>query len=234
MGPGRAGAARCQRGAATVEFYIVVFLVMVPMLMAVLQLGLFMVANNTVHVATLNAARAGAASGVDPSEMRRAFASGVAPLYAAGALANIGAGAFADISDHCVTGAGLALGTANADVAANPANKISVLNPTRVAFADFGITHQNQRIIPVDNLLYDNTMGGKTKQRRSDALLLKIEAQYCYRMVIPIIDKLVIDVLVWSSSNRRALACYLQNGVPIISQAVVRMTVPPVESGVFP
>lgn len=234
MGAGRVGVARGQRGAASVEFYVVAFLVMVPMLMAVLQLGLFMVANNTVHVATLNAARAGAASGVDPGEMRRAFASGVAPLYAAGALATTGAGAFADISDHWATGAGLALGTANGDVAANPANKISVLNPARAAFADFGIPRQTQRIIPVDNLLADNAMGVKTKQRRSDALLLKIEARYCYRMVIPIIDKLVVGVLLWGSSDPRTVACYLQDGVPIISQAVVRMTVPPVESGAFP
>lgn len=225
-----------QRGASTIEFYILAFWLLIPLLMAVLQMGLFIVAKNTVNVATLGAARAGAASGVDIAAMRRAFVVGVAPLYGAKGFAHSGSPGLSEISAaNYPKVAGAATLLAYADLQIPLANEILVLNPTRAAFDDFGITRKprNKRIIPVDNLFADNKIGSKSGQRRSDALLLKIEARYCYRMDIPIIDTVVIEVLSRLNPNAKDQACFTLNGVPILAQAVVRMTVPPVQSTIF-
>ncbi|SHH24708.1 TadE family protein [Massilia sp. CF038] len=226
-----------QRGAATVEFYLIAFWVLVPLLMGILQLGLFMVAKNTVNVAALNAARAGAASGINPGEMRNAFLQGILPLYASHGMERVGGNDFVDVSNNygtVTTGAYLA---AAKEWALSPVgNRIIVLNPRRAAFDDFGINRASdrQRIIPVENLMSNNAAGSRSGQLRSDALLLKIEANYCYRMVVPIIDTMIISTLrnVFDRFDAAAQDCYLNNAILIRSQAVVRMTVPPIQANV--
>ena len=242
--PARTVRAR-QHGAATIEFYIVAFLVFIPLLMAVLQMGLFMVAKNTVNTAALNVARAGAASGGNKTHMEEAFANSVMPLYAATGLSVLsGSGAKEITKGNYPVVWGAAYARARLEVALPLLNRILLLNPTSKSFADFGINKAGGvRVIPVTNLDIDkNKVGPTSGQTRADSLLLKVELHYCYAMAIPIIDDIVAEtVAIWLGLTGNAemikdIPCTVKNpvtgkrGVPIVSQAVVRITVPPVKS----
>jgi Flp pilus assembly protein TadG len=208
-----------QRGAATVEFYVVGFFVMIPLIMAVMQMGMYMVAKDTVNLGVFAAARVGAAGG-SKSDMRNQFAKSIAPLYPSGATP-VTAGNYA-----------VAMGSAYARASVDAVNpvftSITVLNPTTQSFNDFGIAGPNgTRVIPTTNLLTDTRVGAQSHQSRADALLLKVEARYCYTMVFPVIGKLVTSVLESLSTSPSDLACYVANRVPIVSHAIVRITEPP-------
>ena len=221
-------------GAASVEFYIVSFFVFIPLLMAVLQMGLFFVAKNTVNLATFAAARAGAATGGDPTEMRKAFLRAVSPLYVGSGLAALNRSDFTDIDSGNYP---LVMGGALLAAGLNlPPDQIRVLNPTRASFTDFSVPKAGGgRIIPVTNILTDSRVGGSSRQTRSDALLLKVEVQHCYHMIFPVIDRMVSgSLLLFNPLGPLAdTSCYALRGVPIVSQAVVRMTNPPAQSN-FP
>ncbi|WP_211471241.1 TadE family protein [Collimonas humicola] len=209
-----------QKGAATVEFYVVSFFVFIPMVMAVLQMGLFFVAKNTVNMATLAAARAGAATGGDKMTMRNTFAKAIVPLYI-DSTKEITTGNYASVMLPAYAKAG-------ADILLF--SSITTLNPTAKSFADFGIPKPGGggRIIPTTNLdTYKTGVGSSSKQTRAEALLLKIEVRYCYELKMPIVDKLVTSVLMGLGSSAQDNLCFAANRIPIKAQAVVRMTEPP-------
>jgi Flp pilus assembly protein TadG len=218
-------AARREGGAATMEFYIIAFFVLIPLLMATLQLGMLMLAKNTVNLAALATARAGAATGGDRTVMGRAYTEALSPLYAATALTGdledvgslgydvVASGAYA----HAALDVGLTLST------------FRTLNPVPASFQDFGVERNGVRIIPVTGLETNNAVGAVSRQRRSDALLLKVEVSHCYKLVFPVIDKMIL----WVVGLRNPGCALVNNGVPIVSHAVVRMTVPPVSTN-FP
>lgn len=225
-----------QRGAASVEFFVISLAVFIPLLMAVLQMGLFFVAKNTVNLATFAAARAGASTGGSQTEMRKAFLKAVAPLYVGAGLRVLGSAGFTDVSQRNYAPV---MGAAYLAAATNlPIDQITKLNPTAASFRDFGIRDPSGgsgRIIPVTNLITDARVGASSQQTRADSLLLKVEIKHCYHMIFPVIDKLVSQTLLVLNPSAALTdkGCYLLDGIPIASQAVVRMTVPP-EAGNFP
>lgn len=230
-------AARRQRGATMVEFAIVSFLVLGPIILAILQLGLFMVAKNTVNTAALGVARAGAATGGDPAAMRGAFATGIVPLYAASGMAALGADKEVTAGNYPVVYAAARERAFAATLKVSPVNRITVLNPTSAAFKDFGVKKPGVGIvIPHTNMDFEHDkVGAASGQTRSDALLLKIELRYCYAMVMPVIDDIIAKInMNFLSGDMLDNACYAKSlidgrrGIPIKSQAVVRMTVAPV------
>jgi hypothetical protein len=211
-----------QRGAATIEFYVVGFFVLVPLIMAVMQMGMYMVAKDTVNLGVFAAARVGAAGG-SKADMRNQFAKSIAPLYPTSATP-------VTVGNYTV-----AMGTAYARASIDALNplftSIAVLNPTTQSFNDFGIAGPNgTRVIPTTNILTDTRVGAQSRQSRADALLLKVEARYCYAMIFPVIDKLVTSTLALLSTSPSDLACYAANRVPIVSHAIVRITEPPLAS----
>lgn len=232
---GLLAAARRQRGATMVEFSIVAFLVLGPLILAILQLGLFMVAKNTINTAALGVARAGAASGGDKAAMKRAFATGIVPLYAPSGMSKLGADKEVKAGNYPVVYAA-AYARAWAAVNLSAVNRITILNPTSAAFKDFGVNKPGVGVvIPHTNMDYEHgKVGGASGQTRSDALLLKIELRYCYPMVMPVIDDMIAKInLNWFTGSPLDNACYEKSlidgrrGIPIVSQAVVRMTVAP-------
>jgi hypothetical protein len=227
-----------QSGATTVEFYVVAFFVLIPLIMAVMQMGLFIVAKNTVNLATFTAARAGAASGGDQSEMKRGLLNALSPLYVARGLGALGSNGLRDVSNgNFSTVMSAAYASAAIDWAM-PMNSLTVLNPSKAAFNDFSIQnpHGSGRVIPVTNLMNDMSVGSSSQETRADALLLKIEVRYCYEMVFPMIDEAVGLLLEQFSTSINDRLCYARKppnnrrGIPIVSQAVIRMTTPPLQS----
>jgi hypothetical protein len=172
-----------------------------------------------VNLGVFAAARVGAAGG-SKTDMRNQFAKTIAPLYPTRATP-VTAGNYA-----------VAMGTAYAHASIDALNplftSIAVLNPTTQSFNDFGIAGPNgTRIIPTTNLLTDTRVGAQSRQSRADALLLKVEARYCYAMFFPVIGKLVTSALRSLATSPSDLACYAANRVPIVSHAIVRITEPP-------
>lgn len=237
-------APRRQDGAASVEFFVI-FLVAITLIMAVLQMGMFMVAKNTVNLATFAAARAGAASGGDKGEMKKAFAKALSGLYVAKGLRLAGSNGLSDVSGgnfQQVISGSTAYSYA---VASMPTNEIKILNPTRKAFTDFGVPNPNggkARIIPATGLLTDTAVGAASQQTRADALLLKIRVRHCYEIAMPLIGKAIWAVYAENPlfpPPVENLPCMLEHplpdgrmghGVMIESEAVVRMTAPAIES----
>lgn len=205
-----------QGGQAMIEFYWVGFWVLIPLFLAILQLGLLIMAKNTLNVATLGAARAGAASGGDRGAMKNALALGLAPLFVADARATTGTGTGDITTGNYAPILGAALVKSKA---ANLLSTITVVNPTKDSFFDFGVKKNGDTVIPVTNV-YDNaTLGSRSRQTRADALLLKIEVRYCQPLVVPIAKELVLAF--------SADACTAIGATSLRSQAVVRMTTPP-------
>lgn len=217
-------AARRECGAATLEFYIIAFFVLIPLLMATLQLGMLMLAKNTVNLAALATARAGAATGGDRVAMQRAYTEALSPLYAAtalnGDLQDVGTLGYDPLASGAYLRAAIDVGLT--------LSTFRTLNPVPASFQDFGVDRNNVRMIPVTGLETNNAVGSVSRQRRSDALLLKVEVRHCYKLVFPVIDDMILWMIGW-----RDLRCMAANAVPIISHAVVRMTVPPI-AGNFP
>lgn len=224
---GRVACRRREGGQGTIEFQLVALLVMIPLLMGVLQLGLLIMAKNTLNVATLGAARAGAASGGSRAAMQDALALGLAPLHAGQAKQLTGTGMGDIDAGNYVPVMGAALAASKVSNALW--SRITVLNPTSTAFDDFGVKRDGDVVIPVTNVYDNDAVGSTSGQTRADALLLKIEVRYCHKLDIPIIDKMIFEFMSNPLMGTPAadLICYAAGRSPMVSQAVVRMTVAP-------
>lgn len=219
---------RFQRGQGTIEFQIISVLVLIPLLMGVIQIGLLVVSKNTLNVAALAAARAGAESGGDRAAMQAALDVGLAPLHANAAKLALGVG-MNDLTGGLGGTYGTVMGSAaGLSKALNVLySEINVHNPTVQSFNDFGVKTKLGTIIPVTNV-YDNAaVGGQSRQTRAESLLLKIEVNYCEELVIPVIDK-IIQATMTPGLSPQAVACYAKGRVQLTSQAIVRMTVAPI------
>jgi len=168
-----------QRGQSATEL-LVVLPVLVLLLFGTIQLGLMYQARSTLNHATMLAARAGALHNGDHGAMRNALARGLTPLFAKEASA---------------TGYTKALNDALTETATGSITRIEVLNPTGPALADFGrarLDGEGGRELPNDTLHYRTTAAGSTSNLSvQDANLLHVRVTYCYRLIVPVIDRML-------------------------------------------
>ena len=127
-----------------------------------------------------------------------------------------------------------------------------MLNPTTQAFEDFGrprLDKGAKRELPNDTLIYRTThAGAKSGMSVQDANLLHVRITYCYRLIVPVVGRMIHAV----TSALTPLDASLQSGgmskpfgaidgppvdgctrplvqgprIPIRSEAVVRMQSP--------
>lgn len=171
---------RRQRGMAAMEF-AVIFPALVMMVFGVIQTAFLYQGKATLNHATMLAARAGALHNGDVTEMRNALARGLAPLFAGRASAE----GFAE-----------AMLKATAETAsASKLVSIEILNPTSPVFQDFGRDRLDGvagKELPNDTLNYRTTgPGGSSKISIQDANLLHIRVTYCFRLIVPVIDRML-------------------------------------------
>lgn len=169
-----------QRGQSATEF-IVIFPALVMLVFGILQTALLYQGRATLNYATMLAARAGAMHNGDVGAMRNALARGLAPLFA---------------SQPGATGYARALDKAAAETAGPAAlASIEILNPTHAAFADFGrarLDGSNGKELPNDTLAYRSSSPGATaKISVQDANLLHVRVTYCFRLLVPVIDRML-------------------------------------------
>ena len=173
---------RRARGQSMMEL-LVVFPVLVMLVFGIIQFSLIYRARATLNHAAFEAARAGALHNGDSGAMRTALAVGLAPLYA---------------GDPSASGVATAIANATAEVKALGAAKVTVLNPTSAALSDFGrsrLDGQPGRELPSDTLNYrDVTLGGQSRLSVQDANILDIRVSYCYQLIVPLVDRVIVAV----------------------------------------
>lgn len=224
---------RAQRGQAATEF-IIALPVLLLLCLGLIQFGLLYQAKSTVNYALLMAAREGAVENGRQSAMLDSFGRGIAPL-------------FAHKTSLAEQQAAVLKGTLEAR---NPLiTSLTVINPTNEAMSDFGRTNyyagKTVREIPNDTLMYRNTgAGSRSGMSIQDANLLKIGVTYCYKLYVPLVDRVFFSVVngisnVFSTGNADGLGlptspnrCYEYSTatggfrIPIDAEAVVRMQSP--------
>ena len=206
---------RRQRGQAVVETSIAI-LVFGVFLLGIFQAILFYRVKSVVDYAALEAARSGATHFAQMGEMRKGFARGLMPLYA-----------------HKPDNLEVAKAYGEALIAAyNPLDTdIQIISPTRAAFADWAVPQfDGVKAIPNDSLMFrPATPGGSSGLTVQDANVLKIRVVYGYKMIVPVIDRIVVSIFrntLYRGMSGKEIAMLESGRLPIVSQAVVRMQTP--------
>lgn len=177
--------ARASYGQAMIEF-IIVIPVLILLVFGTVQIGLIYSAKTTLNYATFQAARLGAVNNATYSSLRRGLIRGMAPLYTSNAsLDTVRTDIDAGINS---------LGTKrDSQTDMDNYTKIIRLSPTRKQFtaSAFGVKNADDIYeIPNDNLMYRPTTQ-KDGVSIQDANLLKIRVQYCYKLMVPLVNRII-------------------------------------------
>jgi len=189
--------------------WIVVCPLALFIILAIIESGFWMIAKSAVNYATFEAAREGAMGHADLTIMSTAFKKAVVPFYGGGTT-----------TEEIVQ-------SYTAKVLPDLANSFStleIISPTPASIQDFSVMEAGQLQIPNDSLAYrSNGSGLLSGQSIQDANLLKIKVVFGYRLKMPIVRMIVIDLLKLVTTDEQALLMYGDSRVPIVSQATVRM-----------
>ena len=197
-------ALRRVRGAVTLEFLIVAFVVLVPVIFGTLEMALLIVARQTLGVATFLAARAGAAEHGDRGAMRRALARGLVPLHATRGATEAWSGSYADALRPDRT-------------------RLEIWNPVPASFADYAVTGNGEAEIPNVWPHYRTGRGTVSRQTIAEANQLGLRVSICRPLLFPITAPLFIAGLRFNDTSAFALGCYAQGAIPLHARALVHM-----------
>lgn len=219
-----------QRGQALVE-YIYVFPILIMLILGAIQFGFIYQTKATLNYATFVATRQGALNSGSMKSIVDGLTSGMMPLF----THSKGGARDLDVLKD-------AWKLANVQLSNSQLTKIDIVNPTSAALSAFGVGGA----IPNDNLMYRNPSnlgGGMSIQ---DANLLKVRVTYCYKMAVPVLNKLIYNLVVDPPPTpvvgKTAADMLASNGggsvsqpctgiageyrIPITSEAIVRMQTP--------
>lgn len=180
--------AKTNAGQAMIEF-IIVIPVLILLVFGAIQIGLIYSAKTTLNYATFQSARLGAVNNATYSSLRRGLIRGMAPLYTSNSSLNT-------ISNDIDAGINSGNTKRDAQTEIDSYTKIIRINPTAKQFqsaSGFGFGVQNSDSIyeiPNDNLMYRPTTK-KDDASIQDANLLKIRVQYCYKLMVPLVNRII-------------------------------------------
>jgi hypothetical protein len=203
-----------QGGAATVEFYLVTLLALLPLCLGMLQMSLLLVANHHIDHAAFMAARAGAVHQGDTGAMRSEFARVMTPLFvestspldSGNLAARVGSARIRSISDITAF------------------SRIRVLSPSPAATRDFSEIRDGATVIPSDGLQHrSNVLGETSGVSLQQANMLRVEFTYCRPLIVPFIRGLMIGLLRQLDPEPSNLRCYAAGRVPIRSTGTAPM-----------
>lgn len=198
---------RRQTGAATVEFYLVTLLALLPLCFGILQTALLLIVNHHVDNAAFMAARQGAVHHGDVIAMRSEFARALTPLFVtAGPIDR------SNVTERVVT----AYAEAQRDVALFA--RLEVLSPDAQAQQDFVQTRDGQRIVPNDSLTFRGaTLGERSGISLQEANILRVKFTYCRPLIVPFIRQFILGLLQRIDTDPWHRRCYSEDRVPIVS-----------------
>lgn len=201
-----------QQGQAIAE-YVYVVPIMLLLILGAIQFGFIYQAKSTLNYATFVATRQGALKNGDMTEMQKALAGGLAPLFVHGRD-------FPKLNQ--------AYAKADGELKKPNLTRIDIVNPTPGAWSAYKMPSsfdKNVYEIPNDNLMYRAAdVVGESNMNLQDANLLKLRVTYCYVMIVPIINKII-----YSSGSTSDACTNLPDDeyrIPISAEAVVRMQSP--------
>ena len=163
---------------------MVEFLILLPSLLlivfGIIQFSLIFQANSILRHAAFVGARQGALSNGKMESIKDGVASGMTPLFMR-----------VNSSVPGITDLARARMISTIEIFNPHTASIEILSPTSEAFEE----HNNGVAIPNDNLMYRPTTvkGGVSVQ---DANLLKIRVSYCFKLVVPLVNKLIYGMAV--------------------------------------
>ena len=168
---------------------MVEFLILLPSLLlivfGIIQFALIFQANSILRHAAFVGARQGALSNGKMESIKDGVASGMTPLFM-----RVNSPSGPGIPDLAKARMISTIEIFNPHTAS-----IEILSPTSDAFEEHNTSHNNVFAIPNDNLMYRPTAikGGVSVQ---DANLLKIRVSYCFKLVVPFVNKLIYGMAV--------------------------------------
>ncbi|MEZ5532412.1 MAG: pilus assembly protein [Steroidobacteraceae bacterium] len=195
------------RGAATIEFLIVAFAVLVPLVFATFEIALLAVARQTLGVATLLAARAGATAHGDGGAMRLALARGLVPLHAA-------------------RGTSAAQVASLIDAQRPDRARLEIWNPVPASFADFGVMVDGRQEIPNVWPRTRTRIGAASRQTIAEANQLGLTVSLCRPLVFPMTAPIFIAGQRLVDASPFSLSCHAQGGIVLHARALVHMHSP--------
>lgn len=177
--------ARRMTAQAIVEFLIVIP-VLILLIFGAIQIGLIYSAKTTLNYATFQAARLGAVNNATYSGMRRGLIRGLAPLYT-------NAPGLTPLSDSIEAGIDSGGSRRDAVTEVDTYTRIIRISPTSTQLKASGFAEFNDDgilEIPNDSLMYrpSDKVDGASIQ---DANLLKIRVQYCYKLMVPLVNRVI-------------------------------------------
>lgn len=178
---------RRDSGQAMTEF-IIVIPVLILLIFGAIQIAFIYSAKTTLNYATFQAARIGAVNHATYSSLRRGLVRGLAPLYTSN-------------SDLTTVGSDIAAGADSAGVKRDAVSEVDTytriirISPTAGQFENsaFGESvgdDDGTMAIPNDTLMYRSNVESDGASIQ-DANLLKIRVQYCYKLMVPIVNKII-------------------------------------------
>ncbi len=216
---------RAQQAQAMTEFLIIIP-VLILLIFGAVQAAFIYSAKNGLNYATFQAARLGAMNNAQYDDMRRGLLRGMFPMFSH--FPNDPMKYTAEEIDNYVL--------------------ITRISPDSASFSAWSDSHddlfgdgQTVEAIPNDNLMYRPTQQSPVSIQ--DANLLKIRVQYCMKLIVPMVDRLLSST---SKFNHRGTAssfrevsqnttdqysaiCRARRGFVITSEATVRMQSPAAE-----
>ena len=179
---------RFHDGHAMTEFVIVIP-VLILLIFGTLQIGLIYSAKVTLNYATFQSARLGATNNATYSSLRRGLIRGLAPLYTEssdmdGIKFDIAKGVDSDATRR------------DAKSEVDSYTRIIRVSPNSDAFTSYAYNvNANGTVeIPNDNLMYRPSNDDFNGANLQDSNLLKIRVQYCYKLMVPIVNRIIASL----------------------------------------
>ncbi|MDO6748340.1 TadE/TadG family type IV pilus assembly protein [Gilvimarinus sp. 1_MG-2023] len=189
------------RGQAMIEFVIIIP-VLLLLIFGAIQIAFVFSAKTTLNYATFQAARVGATNHATYSALRRGLIRGMAPLFT-------NSSSLGGMQDDIASGIDSGGTRRDAVSEVDAYTRIIRINPTSAMLdlSGFGETIDSNIAMPNDNLMYRPTwqVDGASIQ---DANLLKIRVQYCYKLMVPLVNKIIGSLS--ELNNRKAPGSYRQ------------------------
>jgi len=227
---------RAAGGQALVE-YIYVFPILIMLIFGAIQFGFIYQTKSTLNYATFNATRQGALNAGSMTAIVDGLTTGMMPMFAHSQL-NGGNRNLALLKD--------AWKKANAEVTDPKITQITIVNPTAAALSAYRGDSESGNEIPNDNLMYRSTNIAGGGMNIQDANLLKVRVTYCYRMVVPVLNKLIYNLAIdppatpvvgataadmlassgGGNTSRRCADIANEYRIPVTAEAIVRMQTP--------
>lgn len=185
--------------------FIIIIPVLLLLIFGAIQIAFIYSAKTTLNYATFQAARVAATNNGTYSAMRRGLIRGMAPLFTQNNSPST-------VRDDIASG--MDSGNTRRDAVSEVDNytRFIRINPTTAMLKPSGFGQQGgdgKIFLPNDNLMYRPSSFTVDDVNIQDANLLKIRVQYCYKLMVPLVNRIIGSLS--ELNNRRDPSSYREH-----------------------